>query len=485
MSNVNLFFLGEEYSIPSELKQFVGYLNEFDLMRNDVMTLLTSQINSRKYTGGADEDFVYFKNPLTKIGKKVIAMLSHDGVFDVTLEEIVYQNPGYIQLHDVCSETINQMAGILINAMEDWNKEHENAYASAASNITGSGVSIWTGRLSSALIYAAMEASTLKKQTSKADIEYGIAMSKLSDRVQSNQKQQEKDLLINKYYPGVAEALNRFISELMGVYISKLEEHDIFAYSLIKQYNLQRSTGILDNLDLVADKKGILKQAFICCPYNPDIYKAALDNGLADLRTFETAKYFMQDEILLESVEEYCQQNYKNKDKIAEAVKILALFKGADESQAWNILESERKKREDKERAELERKQQMQNDMQRELDRKLAEIDNQQKPSAPTYFGVLLSKEQHGGMFILWSLLGVLCLLFCAWQQTGGILIVIGAIGIIFMISSLFSASGAYKKAREKYENWDSEQADKKAQLKKQYQEYARNIENSLKAKEK
>ena len=301
-------------------------------------------------------------------------------------------------------------------------------------------------------------------------------MTLLSKRIDDSQKQQERNLLVNKYYPCAAEALNRFVSELMEFYISKLEQHGIFAYSLIKQYNLQRSTGILDNLGLVADKKSILKQAFICCPYNPDIYKAALDNGLADLRTFETAKYFMQDGILLESVEEYCQQNYENRDKIAEVVKILALFKGADESQAWNVLEAEKKKREDKERAESERRQRMQNDLQRELDRKLAEIDNQQKPAAPTYFGVLLSKEQHGGMFILWSLLGVLCLLFCALLHTGGILIVIGIVGLIVGISSLFSASGAYEKAREKYEGWDREQADKKAQLRKQYREYAHNI---------
>lgn len=476
MADVKLYFLGEEYTVPSELREFVGYLNDFDEIRNEVMSLLTSQMKLQKYTGGADEDFVYFKTPLTKIGQKVIAMLSQKSIFDVTLDDVVYQNPGYIQLHTVCQETIQGMANILLNAMQDWKAGYENAYSSAASNITGSGVSIWTNSLSSALIYSAMEASTLKKQANKADKEYSMAMTLLSKRIDDSQKQQERNLLVNKYYPCAAEALNRFVSELMEFYISKLEQHGIFAYSLIKQYNLQRSTGILDNLDLVADKKGILKQAFICCPYNPDIYKAALDNGLAELRTFETAKYFMQDGILLESVEEYCQQNYENRDKIAEVVKILALFKGADESQAWNVLKSEKKKREDKERAETERRQRMQNDLQRELDRKLAEIDNQQKPAAPTYFGVLLSKEQHGGMFILWSLLGVLCLLSCALLQTGGILIVIGIVGIIVMISSLFSASGAYEKAREKYEGWDREQSDKKAQLRKQYREYAHNI---------
>lgn len=474
MADVKLYFLGEEYTIPSELREFVCYLLQFDKMRNDVMELLTTQMRIEKYTGSADEDFVYFKNPLTKIGQNVIAMLFEKGIFDVTLDEVVYQNSGYIQLHTVCQETAQGMANILLNAMQDWKAGNENAYSSAVSNITGSGVSIWTSSLSSALMYSAMEASTLKKQANKANKEYSMAMTQLNKKIDDSQKQQERNLLINKYYPCAAEALNRYVSELMEFYISKLEQQGIFAYSLIKKYNLKRSTSILDNLDLVADKKGILKQAFICCPYNPDIYKAALDNGLADVSTFETAKYFMQDGILLESVEEYCQQNYYNKEKIAEVVKILALFKDADESKAWDIFESEKKKREDKDREESERRQRMQRASQRELDRKLAEIDNQQKPSAPTYLGVLLSKEQHGVMFILWSLLGVLCLL--DWK-TGGILIVIGVVGLVVMIGSLFSAFGVYEKAREKYEGWDREQADKKAQLRKQYREYAQNIE--------
>lgn len=477
MSNVKLYFLGEEYTVPSELREFVGYLNEFDVIRNEVMLLLTSQMKTQGYTGGADEDFIYFKNPLTKIGQKIIAMLAQKGIFDVTLDEVVYQNAGYIQLHNVCQETIQEMANILMHAMQDWVDGYENAYTSAASNITGSGVSIWTNSLSSALIYSAMEASTLKKQANKADKEYSFAMSCLSERVNNAQQQQERNLLVNKYYPSAAEALNRFVSDLMEFYISKLEQNGIFAYSLIKQYNLKRSMGILDNLSLVADKKGILEQAFTCCPYNPDIYKAALDNSLADVRTFETAKHFMQDEILLPYVEEYCQQYYGDREKIAEVVKILALFKGADESHGWEFVEAEKKQRDDKQQAESRKKEQMQSDLQRELNRKLEEIDKQTKPAAPSYFGVLLSKEQHGGMFVLWSLLGVLCSIVGWALDGGGILIIIGAIGVFIMISSLFSASTAYQNACKEYEGWDAKQAEQKAQLRQQYRIYAQNID--------
>ena len=44
MADVKLYFLDEEYTVPSELREFVGYLNDFDEIRNEVMSLLTSQM---------------------------------------------------------------------------------------------------------------------------------------------------------------------------------------------------------------------------------------------------------------------------------------------------------------------------------------------------------------------------------------------------------------------------------------------------------
>ena len=180
MSNVKVYFLGEEYSVPEELKEFIGYLHDFEEIHNEIMPLLTNQIPKKEFTGGADVDFEYFKSPLSKTGEKVIAKLARKNIFDVTLNDVVYNNKGYIQLYNVCKDTMQGMVNILMNAMESWLDGYNNAYSSAASNITGSGVSIWTSSLSSALIYSALEASTLKKQADKADIQYRAAMRPLS-----------------------------------------------------------------------------------------------------------------------------------------------------------------------------------------------------------------------------------------------------------------------------------------------------------------
>lgn len=340
MVDVNVYFLGKQYSVPAELKEFVGYLRYFEDIHDRIMPLLTNQINQQTYSGGAEADFIYFKEPLSKIGEEVIAKLAERNIFDVSLNDIVYNNRGFINLHTVCKETIKGMLNILVDSWNTLVDGYSNAYSSATSNIIGSGVSIWTSSLSTALLCTAFEASTIKRQANKANRQYIAAIESLDTRINDTKKKQETNLLINKYYPGVAEALGLFVSEMAEYYISKLEQYGIFDYSKVKKYNLQRSSDLLKNISIVTDKIGLLKEIFICCPYNPDLYSAVMENGLADIPTFETAKYFMQDDVLIDVIYSYAKNNIGNIDSIKIPVKILASYKGQEESSIWKSLYS-------------------------------------------------------------------------------------------------------------------------------------------------
>lgn len=124
MSDVKVYFLGEQYSVPEELKVFVDYLHYFENLHNELMPLLTNQIKEKEYSGNADEDFEYFKTPLSKSSEKVISKLAENGIYDVTLNDLVYNNKGYTQLYTVCSETIRGMIKILSDAVIEMVKKY-------------------------------------------------------------------------------------------------------------------------------------------------------------------------------------------------------------------------------------------------------------------------------------------------------------------------------------------------------------------------
>lgn len=326
MAEVQVKFLGEEYTLPSELKEFVAYLQQFEKVRERLMQMLTKDMRG-KIWGCNDENEEKYRRVMIEEGRKVVAQLAQHGIYSATTRELVEETRGYQMIRRVCQAGLERYREILTNAVLEWKQGYERAYNSAASQITGSGVSIWTNSLSSALLYTAMESSTLVKQAREADKEYASSIERLNANTNNKMENAKLQVMAKEYYPGIAEAINSFTSELMEKFLNKLAVNGKFDYSKIRKYDLQRSTDLLQNVSMISDKARVLKEAFLCCPYNPDIYQKILECDLAEVETFKTAKYFEQDKILLKPLEEYCMKNLDDMRRIRCVGEILRLFK--------------------------------------------------------------------------------------------------------------------------------------------------------------
>lgn len=137
MSRTRVYFLGEEFIIPSELREYIGYMSYSIKLDDELMPLLFNQMRAGTYSSQADVDFVYFEKPLLSIGNRIIAKLDEDNIFDVTLRELVYDNSGYIMLRNICKETHKGVCDILRNAILTYEEGCINAYNEAASSVTG------------------------------------------------------------------------------------------------------------------------------------------------------------------------------------------------------------------------------------------------------------------------------------------------------------------------------------------------------------
>ncbi|MCM1167853.1 MAG: hypothetical protein NC299_07840 [Lachnospiraceae bacterium] len=340
MSNVSVCFLGEEFIIPSELKDYIEYMSYSVKIRDEVMPLLLNQMKSNTYSGHGEKDFIYFKKPLTQIGKKIIAKLAKDNIFDVTLNDVVYNNSGYKKLYKVCEETMAGLANILVKAINDFETGYVNAYNTATSSITGSGMSVWTNDPIDAAIFSVMEYNTVKGQVNKAEQQYKASLDALERKTQNEQDRETQKLLTNSYYPRVKAALESFSNEIVAFYIAKLEQYNLFDSSLVSCYDMKRSDELLGNLKVVQDKISLLKKAFEYCPYNSAIYLAVLKYGLADVPTFETAKYLKQDHIVIPAVEKTIKNKLKYGDDIENYVMILSALKDKPAESIWKSIYS-------------------------------------------------------------------------------------------------------------------------------------------------
>lgn len=151
----------------------------------------------------------------------------------------------------------------------------------------------------------------------------------------------KKDVAVMaKTYEEIAEAFGEYVSELLQIFLLKLDSKGIFDYSKVRMFNIQRSNELLKNLDMVEDKIPVLELSFKSCPYNPDIYAKLLEFGIYDVDSFATAKEFGLETFLNPLVIDLCKKRLENIEKNPELLKILALLRDETEIETIKFLYS-------------------------------------------------------------------------------------------------------------------------------------------------
>lgn len=344
MANIEISFLGEKYSVSEDLLSLVKATKKFETINDKLTDLLIKQIKKNKHCG---QDFQqtdkgpkgkYYKTAMEDAAKEIIKDLSEQQIYNVTITELVDENDGYIEMEKVCQKTFETSWQILIKAIQNFQAGYQGAYTQLSSQITGTGVSVYTSSPSSFLLYSALEASVVNKQFNRAKTDYQKALDNLIDSNQNEMERDKSNLLKNYYYPNISSSLSMFVSILMKKYLKILSENGKFDYSVTETYNLAKSCDILKNYDLVTDKTALLKQAFICCPYNPDVYQKVIELNNWDYPTFETLKYFEQSSLLVSDIRKELRLKINSPKEAADIVRVLSLLEDCAEKDIWNDL---------------------------------------------------------------------------------------------------------------------------------------------------
>lgn len=182
---IKVRFLGENYTFPEEVAQYVLYCNKFEQINDRLMDEL---LKTMKKTPMGKGDSAYtdmrekYEGYMQEEGRKVITMLAQIGAYDVTESDVIYNNRGYKYYIDVKTKMNEGSAKILYDSIDSWMDEESSISASAASNIRGSGYGLISNSFLAHATFAAMEYNTLKRQAKKADKEYSRAIDELNKR---------------------------------------------------------------------------------------------------------------------------------------------------------------------------------------------------------------------------------------------------------------------------------------------------------------
>lgn len=295
MSYITVKFIGKEYSIPQDVLTYIDLLSFTDSMQKQLFGTFVRKLKNEiaKDNIGllGDEDLA------TEIEQQIgrfIAKLCDNGIFTRTISDYLKNNKGYQLISEVNKAALNKMKSLLIQEMEDWKVGYENAVNNAESHVTGMGFSIWSSSFVNHAIYAAMESSKLKEQSKEAEAQYQKDMSDLRSRLDSQYGGEKSNYINNTYIPSMEAALTVFAYELLDKYISDLIANNKFDGKTLDYVDISRSNDLLKNLTLSNNKKAILENAFVACPYNIAVYMQAMKMEMLDEDAFETANIFKQ-----------------------------------------------------------------------------------------------------------------------------------------------------------------------------------------------
>ena len=295
MSYITVKFIGKEYSIPQDVLTYIDLLSFTDSVQKQLFGTFVRKLKNEiaKDNIGllGDEDLA------TEIEQQIgrfIAKLCDNGIFTRTISDYLKNNKGYQLISQVNKAALEKMKSLLIREMDEWQAGYENAVSNAESHVTGMGFSIWSSSFVNHAIYAAMEASKLKEQSKEAEAQYQKDMSDLRSRLDSHYGGEKSSYINNTYIPNMEAALTVFAYELLDKYVADLIANGKFDKATLEFVDISRSNDLLKNLTLSNNKKAILENAFVACPYNIAVYMQAMKMEMLDEDTFETANIFKQ-----------------------------------------------------------------------------------------------------------------------------------------------------------------------------------------------
>lgn len=301
--SIDVKFLGESFSFNDDLKIYIEALNDCEKISDDLFKAFRTK-------GNKNEGFIEVKDlhkDMLKHAEKFIAKLCEKGIFSKSAEDYTYNNKGYKAIDEACSDSVRARAQYLSEEIQAFKDGMNAAEYDAASKITGSGVSVYSSSFLTFAVASAVEQSIVNSQAQKANSEYSKAISELSDRTDSNLSRKNGQYYRNTYLPRMNEAVTVFAYGLMEFFIADLMAEGKFDADVLENTDIKKSNTLLNNLKHISEEESRLnciKQAFVACPFNTELYKAILNSKKFDKDTFITAAIFGKSDVIINKLRE-------------------------------------------------------------------------------------------------------------------------------------------------------------------------------------
>lgn len=344
MGYVTLEFLGEKYEIPEAAKEFLGY----DKVIVKIADTFSAKIVEKKrrdasrgassWIENAEKDVADYQQAMKAAADRYVDTLIEHGVYDVSWDELVEGIESFDDVRKMTAYSMRQATDGARLVVEAQQAGLQNAYSSAAANIGGSGIMVFTSSVATLVATTVAEGGILMSQARKADKEYRDAADCLSRQALNDIDGVCNRVADETYYPGLAMLMMDFAQRLASAFLREMVLHDAFDFASVEQYNKTKAENMLKNLGRVPNKKDLLTKSFLVCPFSESLYDQVFDKGLMDAGTLATAKYFGFGEAYRDRIEKRCKLNISHPEGFERSLELLMADRGIERFKALEVV---------------------------------------------------------------------------------------------------------------------------------------------------
>lgn len=248
------------------------------------------------------EMFDSVNKKLQNIAKTIIQDLSNYGIYNITVEDLLYPNEGYVNAFNNLSSYLDVTKKILEKKSEITDSELEKAKLRAESHITGPNYSIVTNSIAAQALYGLEASNTIDRQKKSALKQYTRESAKIQSHLDSITDKKLDEIFQNEFIPEFKSSLKKCVDLLFNSYIEKLAEVDQIESDCSNQMNYERSSSLLNNINVVDNKEKLLFEVAQLCPTNIDLYCIAFDHNLFTDDLLNLVNYFELSRKIIDSI---------------------------------------------------------------------------------------------------------------------------------------------------------------------------------------
>lgn len=207
------------------------------------------------------------------VQKKIIASLANCGLYDLTTEDFLVENPGYHALVEASQREVLYEQKLIEVLTDTASKNLDQAAAIASQSITGMGFGVLSNDFVAHALYAVQSQSVLNRQAQAAQEQFSSMASSIQSSTREAISKGIAERREKTYAPECQAAVGQIFEYLLSKYCDCLSQAGRFDKTCLNGIDEARSNSVLGNLDVVEDKERVLYSAIQLCPYNLEIYK--------------------------------------------------------------------------------------------------------------------------------------------------------------------------------------------------------------------